>query len=681
MELKIDEFLKKSNKSLTHSTQSSVNRMSSKLDTKGLNKVSFSKFADEQKSGSKKWNFMYVYVLLFVMIMFLLGGVIKLQVFEGKELYARSSSNYLRERTIYPTRGIITDSKGKILAENLPSYNVYIIPDEYFDIRGEILEDKLINTASVLQKALGEDWQEKVIIPKTEIPMKAKEYTNFAEILRERLNTYYYLQALLVISEVDNDEAIAIKSLQAEYQGMFVDDATQRHYPAGIEFSQILGYTSRVTGEDLELNKELDPNQDVGRSGVEFTYNQELSGQKGKMAFETDSAFNIVSDLELEIEKSVPGSTLVLSIDSEAQKAMYNAIVSGVDRIGAAGASGIIQDINTGEIIAMVSYPTFDNNQFIGGISQKNYDNLIKNPSLPLFNRPIASQQPPGSIFKTLVGASAIDSGKLSLYTTYYSTPNYTFTNGAPFYEYGRVGYGNINVIRALEVSSNIFFCEVVRNWDMEELVIYLDRFGIGKVTGIDLPGEMPGRMPSPSNKIKLAKTTNPWLESVWYPEGDSCNSVIGQGIASVTPIQAVNWTSAIANGGTLHTPHVVKEIKNSDGSITKVNPEPLATDVVSDEALAIIRQGMRETIVGPSGFLLWSFYGSKYSVAAKTGTAEFGALNADGRYEHTHAWTIGFFPYENPRYAFVILLEDSQKGSNSATVANDFINNFTIQE
>jgi penicillin-binding protein 2 len=678
MELKLSKQVKKTLNNITHVDDNVNKNMANKVVTSRATVKRISEMHDEQLSTPKKWNFMYAFVLFVGIFIALTAGIVRLQVIEGKTLYLRSSSNNLHERTVYPNRGVITDRYGVILAENVPAFNVYIIPDSYFNEDGYINEDKLKVACEKLQTLLGEKWQDHAL---KSLVDKPEDYPTLYSKVYASMKEFYYLQALLIASNIDNDQAIAIKSQIGSIEGMYVDDTTRRHYTGGKQFAQIIGYTSRITADDLVLNSKLDPNEEIGRSGVEYSYNKELSGKKGSVAVETDASFNIVSDLEMEIEKVEPGDDLVLTIDSVAQNALYSAIANGVDRIGAQGASGIIQDIKTGEIIAMVSYPSFDNNQFIGGISVDNYNKLITNTQLPLFNRPIASQQPPGSIFKTLVGSSALDAGVINTDTLFYSTPDYTFTNGAHFYEYGRVGYGNINIYTALEVSSNIFFCETIRNWDMDELDKYLDKFGIGKTTGIDLPGEMPGRLPSPENKIMLAKTTNPWLESVWYPEGDSCNSVIGQGITAVTPIQAVNWTSAIANGGTLFTPHVVKQIKKADGTIVDVNPAPLQTNVVSADALSIIRRGMRETIVGPHYFLTWSFYDSKYSVAAKTGTAEFGALNEDGRYEHTHAWTIGFFPYEDPKYAFVILLEDSQHGSNSATVANEFINNFTIPE
>lgn len=207
----------------------------------------------------------------------------------------------------------------------------------------------------------------------------------------------------------------------------------------------------------------------------------------------------------------------------------------------------------------------------------------------------------------------------------------------------------------------------------MNKLVPYLEKFGIGENTGIDIPGEAPGRLPSPENKVKLAKTTNPWLEPVWYPEGDSCNSVIGQGITLVTPIQMANWMAAIANDGTLHTPHVAKKFVDEKNQEYILEYSPKATNIVSKEALKITKTGMWETVNGSRG-IVGSLSTTGTTVAAKTGTAEFGKVNEKGIYEHTHAWAGGFFPFDKPKYSFSVFLEDGGMSTNASNVMRNMI-------
>ncbi|HNZ70802.1 MAG TPA: penicillin-binding transpeptidase domain-containing protein, partial [Candidatus Dojkabacteria bacterium] len=556
-------------------------------------------------------------------------------------------------------------------ASNIPSYNVYLTVDNYYNDEGEIDTEKLGKVSAKIEEILGEKWSEYVLKPD-------ETYSSVYERMLDYIDKYYFLSELLVASGIDNEKAIKLKAYTSIDNSITVDDATKRYYSNALSTSHILGYVAKVNADDLETRDYVDMNDFVGKSGVEYYYDRQLIGQKGEYAVEIDAYGNIVSDLQMNINEVVPGKNLYLTIDNEIQNNLYNSLQNGVNTYGGNGGAGIVMDVNTGEILAMASYPSYDNNLFVDGISSSEYEALTSDTRLPLFDRTISAQIPPGSIFKTIVGSSALDAGAIDRYTKYNSTSDYSFSNGASFWEYGRRAYGWIDIIGALEVSSNIFFCETVRNWDMDSLVPYLEKFGIGEYTNIDIPGEMPGRLPSAQNKIALANSSSPWLEPVWYPEGDSCNSVIGQGITLVTPIQAVNWVSAIANGGQLNTPHVAnyfEEISPVDGEkITeKLDFEPINQNIVSDSALQIVREGMRETVVGSSGFLYF-FNELPFSVAAKTGTAEFGAVNADGKYEHTHAWVIGFYPYESPRYAFAFYMEDSTLGTDAAMVARDFL-------
>jgi penicillin-binding protein 2 len=288
-----------------------------------------------------------------------------------------------------------------------------------------------------------------------------------------------------------------------------------------------------------------------------------------------------------------------------------------------------------------------------------------------LLNRAIAAQVPPGSTFKTLVAIAALDAGAITKDTVYVSRRGYTFSSGAPFQDYRNMAYGPLNLIDAISVSSNIYFCELIRNWDMNELVPYLEAFGIGSYTGIDIPGEAQGRVPSPENKMALANTTSPWLDPVWYPEGDSCNSVIGQGITLVTPLQMANWTSAIANEGTLHTPRVGDYLLDEDGKRETLGSDP--TPLGFGDAIRTVKEGMWSAVNGPRATIR-TLSGLGVEVAAKTGTAEFGALSKDGTYEHTHAWTTSFFPYDDPKYTMTIFLEDGGESINAVRIARQMV-------
>ena len=615
-----------------------------------------------EEDNFSKWNYISVFVLFFGIFAILLWQLSVLQVEHGEELYAQSESNQVRIETIPALRGVIFDRNGNKLAENVTSANLYVMIDKY-------IEDDEVNGASLqimcdtLGGILGDNWKK--------TSSTGREYTSILERILDIHNSSPFFTDILVASDLSNDEIIKIKA--ENLTGVYVDEGSKRSYPFKDIFSSILGYTGDVTAEDLENLSYLNSTDVVGRTGIEREYDEQLAGQDGEIAWEVDSLGKKISEEGLELSEPVAGQNLYLTLDMDLQDKLYQALRSGVTSAKATGGAGIIQDVSTGEVLAMVTYPSYDNNLFIGGISSTDYSKLLNDKANPLMNRAIAAQVPAGSTFKTIVATAALDAGAITRYTLYTSRAGYTFSNGAPFQEYHNHSYGTLNVVGAITVSSNIYFCELIRNWNMDALVPYLEKFGIGNVTGIDLPGEMAGRVPSPANKTLLANSTSPWLDPVWYPEGDSCNSVIGQGITLVTPIQMSNWMAAIANEGTLYQPHLVKYMIDESGNKTETQIAVLEDSIAKKEAFEITKEGMWSAVNG-SGASISSLSGLGTQVAAKTGTAEFGTLNKDGSYEHTHAWVGGFFPYDNPKYSYSIFLEDGGESINAVRVIREMI-------
>lgn len=611
------------------------------------------------------WNFIYAFVLFGIILVLLTFSIARLQIIEGEEMLERSEQNRVRITPIKAYRGVIFDSNGEKLVENIPSMNVYISLEPFFDEDGRIDNVRVERTLDTLGGILGDKWK-----------MEESIGVEFSS-LSERFFSIYegdpYINKVLLASDIDNDLAIKIKAKGDEIEGISIDNGSKRRYVYKDIFTHVLGYTGDASEKDLEKFSSLVSGDIVGKSGVERYYEEKLSGINGQIAQEIDVFGRSVSLQEYTIKEPESGQSLYLSIDKNVQSQLYKLIEEAVKKHSAAGGAGVIENVQTGEILAIVSYPSYDNNLFVGGISQSDFTKLIENDGNPLLDRVLGAQIPPGSTFKTLVAAAGLDSKAITTNTRYISRSGYTFSNGAPFQEFRNGSYGSLNVVDALTVSSNIFFCEMIRDWQMSKLVPYLKAFGIGEYTNIDIPGETPGRLPSPENKIQLAQTTSPWLEPIWYPEGDSCNSVIGQGITLVTPIQMANWMAAIANNGTLLTPHVAKKFVDENGFEYPVEYTPLGEEVVSKDALKVVRQGMWGTVNGSRG-IARSLSTTGTTVAAKTGTAEFGKVNSKGVYENTHAWTGGFFPYENPKYSFSLLLEDGGMSSNASAVMRDMI-------
>jgi penicillin-binding protein 2 len=282
-------------------------------------------------------------------------------------------------------------------------------------------------------------------------------------------------------------------------------------------------------------------------------------------------------------------------------------------------------------------------------------------------------------MFKTIVAAAALEEKAITPNTVFMSTGVIYLGGGQPFQEYHKYVHGPLDLRGGIAKSSNIYFCKTMLDLGIDKFVPYAEFFGIGDPTGVDLPGEASGRLPSPENKIKLAETS-PWLDPVWYPEGDSCNTAIGQGITVVTPMQVSNWAAVIANGGKVVRPHFgMKTVFDEGGQEVEedvVDAEVVREGMVSDSSLAHVRDGMRHSVSGPQRVIV-PLDGAKVSVAAKTGTAEFGVQDESGIYTQTHAWVMGFFPYEDPQFSFVFFLEGGGESNNSAAVAREFIDWF----
>lgn len=662
MDLKLSKKLKNDKKETQKISVTEIYTSIRKGIFSGTTKDSFSEIST--------WSYLFPIGILVIFFVVAVFRLVDLQLVNGQRYAARAENNQIEIEETTPFRGVIYDVKGKKLAENIPSMNLYLDLREYRDTEGYISDDELRDVSKEIEVVLGDVW-------KSGVSDDELEYSSLGDFMLseiERLiedQTYYATEKLLIMERVGNKLAIKIKSDLAEVRGILVDDSYSRKYIGHPAFAHLLGYTSRVTAEDMDELDYVSPVDIVGRTGVEKVYDKQLFGTKGEIARERNAAGEILADSEVLLKEEESGESLYLTIDYDSQVKMYDLLANAVARYGADGGAGIIQDVNTGEIKVLASYPSYDNNLFVGGISQEDFEGLLYGEGTPLTNKAIAAQVPAGSTFKTVVAASMLEAGEIDRNHTVLSTSNYEFSDGAPFQEYENHAYGLLDLVDALTVSSNIYFCDVIRDWDMNELVPYLEKFGIGQYTYIDVPGEGIGRLPSPANKIALGKEL-PWLDAIWYPEGDACNSVIGQGITLVTPIQMVNWTSSIANGGTLHMPKVGGKTVDVNGDENLIINDPLRFEFMSDASLKIVREGMWSTVNG-SRRVIAPLTDAPVTVAGKTGTAEFGRLIGD-RYEFTHAWVTGFYPYENPQYSFTIFLEGGGASNNSAQVMRDYL-------
>lgn len=585
-----------------------------------------------ESSSSQYLGISAIFAVILFSFLYLIYSGFQLTIAQGKEYQALADHNSVGKIVTFGERGLILDRNGVALVQNKKSYDVYV-------------DSSLANQETLL--SILPAYKEKIV-----------------DIFKDES-----LGMTLLIHDAEKSIVVMLKEKNPE--GVVLRHSYLREYVSPKPFAHLLGYTGIASENDLKNNSALVRNQMVGKSGIEYQYDQDLQGELRYETYEKDAFGNQIG----QIQDTAPqaGETITLSIYKKYQENLYAVLKKAVDNNKAKGGSGVLIDIWSGEILALVSYPSYDPNLFVKGISQKDYSYLIQSPQTPLLNRPIAAQEPPGSTFKTIVATAALDSGTIDENTKFLAPGVIKLSGGFPFQDYRKRYNGYLTVREALMVSSNIFFCRTIIKLGIDKLIPYTDTFGIGKKTGIDLPGEMSGRIPSPENKIWLAKNGATWLDPIWYPEGDSCNSAIGQGIALATPLQMANVAAAIANGGTLYKPRLVTSIKDAKGQVTTKQPVILSKDIASEQTLKIVREGMRMSVSGSRGVVTALKY-VPMSVAAKTGTAEFGVKDKNG-YSTAHAWVIGFYPYEQPKYAFAMLVEGGGTSSVASFAMRDFLN------
>jgi len=453
---------------------------------------------------------------------------------------------------------------------------------------------------------------------------------------------------------LDYEEAL---SLEVKNKTLEVDSI--RFYPEGEVFAHILGYTSEISNRQLSLPEfsHYKIGDRLGRGGVEEVFERNLRGVDGEKLVEVDA---LGKELEVVGErKPKSGSNLFLTIDSDLQKVMYSALKVGLKKAQSSAGVVIAQDPKNGQILGMVSLPSFDPNLFSRESVQ--LQELLSNPLSPLLNRATAGLYPPGSIFKIVSAAAGLQTGKIDKNTKFEDTGvmflgPYSFANW--YFTCCGKKEGFLDLVKALKRSNDIFFYKVGQLVGPENLAKFAHLFGLGEKTGIDLPFEEKGLIPTPSWKKERGE--------VWVP-GNTLHLAIGQGDILVTPLQISNMICAVANGGTLYKPYLGMKIEG-EGENLQFPPQIIRKDFLDRENLELIRQGMREACLeGGTG---WPFFDFPISVGCKTGTAEFG--DPKGR---THAWFTVFAPFENPEIVVTVLVEEGGEGSSvAAPIAKEIL-------
>jgi penicillin-binding protein 2 len=438
--------------------------------------------------------------------------------------------------------------------------------------------------------------------------------------------------------------------------GVVVDVAPVRKYSGGEMMSHIIGYTGEISKEELERrdDDELGPGDIIGKSGMEKFLDDHLSGKSGAEQVEVNVTGKVIKALGHIAPR--PGNNVVLTIDIDLQKAAWDALAGK-------RASAVVMDPRDGSILALVSTPSFDPNLFNSGISKRDWDRLSKDPLYPMENRAVSGQYPPGSTYKVVVAAAALAEGLITPETRFFCNGSFELGNRS-YRCWQRHGHGWVNLHRALVESCDVYFYNLGKMLGVDKLAEYARAFGLGEPSGIDLPREKPGLVPTKA--WKLAKRKEPWQL------GETIPVSIGQGFNLVTPVQLANAFSALANGGILWRPRIVKQIETVDGRVVKVFPPEKKKNLpVSAAHIEMIRQGLWG-VVNEKGGTGSALRRPEADVAGKTGTSQVVGLPQDeaarrakinsGRFKD-HALFACFAPYKQPEIAVAVIVEHAGGG------------------
>ncbi len=538
----------------------------------------------------------------------------QLQILQGGEYATLAAQNSRVVQAIPSARGLIYDRNGVALVENVPSFSVKIRP-------ADLPLDQRDAVAAKLAALLETD------------PVEIIETLD--------ANTGSRFEPVRVARDVPEATARTIAENAFDLPGVQVVVEPRRSYPLGPLVSQIVGYTGPVSAEaygDLRERGYL-PDDLIGKAGVEATYERELRGAYGSEEVERDALGRKLQVLQT-IKTPQAGASLELSIDTQMQQDAEEALRWAFDIAGIKRGVFIAMNPQTGEILALVSLPTYDNNQFAGGISNAEYQALLEDPGKPLLNHAIGAHYPPGSTYKLVTGTGGLGDGKIRPSTELVTKP-YLTIGTTRFYEWNKRGWGPCDIDCGFGHSSDTYFFQVGAMLGIDRLAYWANQYGFGAPTGIDLPGEVAGTVPTNQWKIET-------LGQEIFP-GEVLHASIGQGYDVVTPLQLINAYAALANGGTLYEPTVVRRVLGPDGEVVReFEPEVIHQLDVDPGVLETMRLASRNVVRIRHTYNLVDM---PIVVAGKTGTAEFGLRDKKGRLPF-HSWFVGFVPKDPWRTA-----------------------------
>lgn len=565
------------------------------------------------------------FVVIFIFII-LVGRLGYLQMAQGQYYERLADGNRIRLIPIMAPRGVFYDRNGVMLVSNRPGFTVSLL-----SISGPVPDAVLDKLAGILSMDV------------REIKAKVAQHSGSFEPIR-------------IKTDLGPDIVTKIEERRAELPGVVIEIQPLRNYVYNELAAHIFGYVSEINEAELEKRKTdgYKAGDIVGKFGLERVYDKELRGTDGGNQVEVDVSGRPVQVLGK--KDPLPGHNLVLTIDYRIQKAAETAIDDQLAYLQtktefnkAKAAAAVVLNPKNGEILAMVSRPSFNPNLFNGGISEKDWKLLNDNPYHPMDNKAISGEYPPGSTFKIITGTAALELGKVTPQEKILDTGTHWLI---PKSNAMGEALGWINFREALSKSDNVYFYEMGNRLGIDNLEKYARMFGLGAVTGINLPGESEGLVANKRYKEKV-------YGEDWYLS-ETFDAAIGQGFQLTTPLQMAVVISEIANGGYRYRPNLVSKITSTSGeTLTTFGPEEVGRVTISDSTLNLIRESLRE-VAQAGGTAAADFHDFPVAIAGKTGTAE----NSHG---HDHGWFVAYGPYEDPRVAVAVIVEQGGFGTSSA--------------
>lgn len=569
-----------------------------------------------------------------VLLSALVGRMYYLQVVESDRYKTLADDNRISFRLLAPPRGRIVDRFGVPIADNQQNYKVVLIPEQTGDV-----EKTLLRLGRIIPIRQGEKKRilREVHRSRGFVPVTLRENLSWEEVAHIEVNT-------------------------PDLPGVMIDVGQSRYYPFARKMAHILGYVAAVSEGDTKNNPLLElPGFRIGKSGIEKVYDLALRGAGGSSQVEVNAFGRVIR--ELKRSEGQPGTRLQLTIDSGLQSMTSQ-------RLGDNSGSVVVMDVNSGDVLAMVSTPGFDPNAFNKGLSTEQWNDLVSNDKAPLINKSIAGNYAPGSTFKMMVALAALEKGVINAETEFFCSGKIQLGN-ATFHCWKRGGHGIVNLNKGISQSCDVYFYEVARRVGIERISEMARRFGLGSKLGLDLPGEKGGLIPS--DKWKRAVIGAPWQK------GETLLAGIGQGYVLTTPLQLAVMTARLANGGVVVSPHLTRGIVTAERVVPRKVDKPVDMGIVPAH-LALIHRAMEAVVNIPTGTAFRSrIKTAGFKMAGKTGTAQVRRITKQEREkrilknkelpwkERDHALFVGYAPIDAPRYAVAVVVEHGGGGSKVA--------------